>query len=333
MSNIDAATAAQIERALQAIEEDAFERAGKVIEALSEQLGESHPRVAHLRGLSAWAQGELETAAAALLEAADGQSDDAQICLDCAELHLAAGLDIDAAEATLNALLSHEGLAVDAADEARILLAQCRLENAEPDPEETLELLDACSAKAKASPVARSTRAAALVDLERTDEAIALLEAEARPDDADLQYMLAFCYDAAGRDEDAALARIRVRDLDAGDEDYEEIDAEEREGLRAIVDELLEDLPDPLLKRVGRAAVAVQTRPNDAQIRAGADPRAFMVFEGDAEAGRLDRLVVMRNLLLDALDHESQLPEALIEAMIDEFRRFFGLEDLAVASN
>lgn len=323
-------------QAREAVERDEPEAARAIAERLASAVGSDDARLVHLEGMLAWVEGDIEVASSKLLAAADAGPEDPQIFIDCAEFNLATGLDIDAGEACLRALLGRESLNEDTADEARITLAQCRLEHPDPDPEEALEILEGLSDGGASTPLARSTRAAALLDMGRSDDAIALLEA-AEVDDplarADLRYQLGVCYAMAGRNDEAVAAMIAVRDLDDQIADYEAMDDDEVAGLRSIVDELLEDLPEPLLKRVATVPVKVERRASDAHIASGVDPRAFVGFAGDAGAEKLEAIVIMRDALLDGVDDESELAEALVEAMIDEFRRFFGLEDLAAATN
>src|SRR5690606_15527411 len=78
----------QIQRALDAIDHDDVAAARDALERASAILGETDPRVLHGRGIYAWAEGEIESASALLLEAADGAPKEARIYLDCAELLL-----------------------------------------------------------------------------------------------------------------------------------------------------------------------------------------------------------------------------------------------------
>jgi tetratricopeptide (TPR) repeat protein len=181
-----------------------------------------------------------------------------------------------------------------------------------------------------------STKAAALLEQGNGEAAIHLWEqAAADPEaasDPDVHYQLGICYALTGRGEQAVAAMTRVIELDTEGDDYEPLEADEADGLRSILEEVLEGIPEPLLKRVATVPIEVQTRPRPEQVAGGVDPRAFVAFDGDAASQKLRALVVMRNVLLDELEDEEQLPEALISGLIDEFRRFFGVEELAVAS-
>lgn len=325
----------QIQRALDAIDRDDVDAARDALDRAAASLGETDPRVLHGRGIYAWAEGDIEEAARMLLEAADAGPEESRIYLDCAELLLDTGLDFDAAESTLHALLQREALDEETRWDAQLMLAQSRLEHPQADPEEALELLDAVP-EARREADWRSLRAATYLDLGRASEAVQLLEASAADPavevDPDLQYQLGICYAAAGVADKAVAAMVRVVELDAEQDDYDEIDADERMGLRAALEEVLEDLPDALLKRVAPLPIEVQTRATAEQIGRGVDPRAFLAIDGDVETAEARAFVIMRNVLLDEVDHEEMLPEALFSSLTDEFRRFFGLEELATAS-
>ena len=327
---------ALLERALEAIDADELGPAQKLVEQAAAKLDASDPRLLHLQGMQAWAEGEIEEAARALTRAVDADPAEFRIYLDCAELMLSTGMDLDVAEASLRAVLARGGLAQADSDQATILLAQVCLEQVDVDAEEALELLGSTSAEVQSDAYWISTKAAALLELGRGEEAIALWErAAADPEaasDPDVHYQLGICYAATGRGEQAVAAMKRVLELDCAGDEYEALEDDERDGLRAMLEEVLEGIPEPLLKRIARAPIEVQLRPQPEQIAAGVDPRAFVAFDGDAATGELRAVVVMRNVLLDELEDEEQLPEALISGLIDEFRRFFGVEDLAVAS-
>jgi tetratricopeptide (TPR) repeat protein len=327
---------ARIENALEAIDRDEMGSAKKLIADASEELTADDARLLHLQAMLSWAQGDIEEAARMITEAVDAGPSGFRIYVDCAELMLSTGIDLDVAEASLRAVLDRGDLGEGEADQAKILLAQVCLEQVDVDAEEALELLASASESVKSDPYWISTKAAALLEMGRGEDAIALWErAVADPEaasDPDVHYQLGICYAATGRGEQAVAAMTRVLELDAEADEYEPLESDETDGLRSLLEEVLEGIPEPLLKKIASAPIEVQTRPRAEQIATGIDPRAFLAFDGEAAEQKLRAVVVMRNVLLDELEDEEQLPEALISGLIDEFRRFFGVEELAVAS-
>lgn len=326
----------KLEAALEAIDSDEVEKAQVLVKELIASLDALDPRLLHVQGMYAWAEGEIEEAASKLTSAVDADPKGEQVYFDCAELMLSAGLDLDVAEASLRVIVAREGLAEARADQAKILLAQVCMEQVDADPDEAIELLDAVSEATKMDVYWVSIKAAVLLDLERSDEAIKLLESTSSDPEAaknpEVHYQLGICYALAGRGEQAVEAMTRVMEIDTEEDEYDPMEADESRGLRACLEEVLEGIPDPLLKRIASAPIEVQTRPTPEQIAGGVDPRAFVGFDGDAGEQKLRAVVVMRNPLLDEIEDEEQLPEALISGLIDEFRRFFGVEELAGAS-
>jgi len=71
-------------------------------------------------------------------------------------------------------------------------------------------------------------------------------------------------------------------------------------------------------------------------VREGADPRAVVAFEGTPvsgdEDGELTRIVIMRDLLLEEIIDDEEIPDVFIDHMLVEMRRFFRIEELVVAS-
>ena len=106
--------------------------------------------------------------------------------------------------------------------------------------------------------------------------------------------------------------------------------------LRSRFEDVLEDLPEPLLRKVAGAPITVQATPTEQQVRDGVDPRAVVAFEGTPvkgdEDGELTRIILMRDLLLDEILDDEEIPEVFIDHMLVEMRRFFRIEELVVAS-
>ncbi|MGB1277226.1 MAG: tetratricopeptide repeat protein, partial [Nannocystaceae bacterium] len=129
-----------IDEGLKAVEAENLDVADEALEKAQGLGGENHVRVLHLHGLIAWAKGEIERAAGFLMQAVDLVPPRGEIYLDTAECLMALGQDLDEAEAVVRTLLQQEAVSADSLDQGRLLLAQIRLED--DDPEEALEILD-----------------------------------------------------------------------------------------------------------------------------------------------------------------------------------------------
>lgn len=336
-SDIDAILA----RGKQAIENEDLEAAKKAADEAVRKAGEGHAGVLHLLGLTAWLEDDLEHAAGYLMQATDMGPEDPVIYLDTAEL-LATEGESEEAEAVLRSLLEQSSFTPEQGDEARMLLAQIRLDD--DDPEESLELLDQVQALGEHA-YYRSTRAAVLLALGRTGDAVAELQTavEAESDDADLRYQLGLTLHAAGDESQAREMMLMVLRMDEADrraesdgDDAEAPTYAQTQDLRSRFEDVLEDLPEPLLRKVAGAPITVQATPTEQQVRDGVDPRAVVAFEGTPvkgdEDGELTRIILMRDLLLDEILDDEEIPEVFIDHMLVEMRRFFRIEELVVAS-
>lgn len=334
-SSIDAI----VDQGLKAVEDDELQQAQELLEEATKLGGENHVRVLHLTGMLAWADGRPEQAAGYLMQAADAGSTDPNIYLDCAECLLVSDQDLDEAEAAARTVLTLEGVDQDAIDQARLLLAQIRL--ADDDTEEALELLDGISAERKADSVYLSTHGFVLMNAGKPDEAVASLRkaVAADPEDPDVHYWLAQAQAETGDVAGATASMLEVLRLDESEHeghDHEPLTGEIEEDLRSHFEGVLEELPEPVLKLVANAAITVQGRATAAQVQSGADPRSAVIFQGrpqtDDDEAHLTGIVIMRDLLLDEIADDEDIPELLLVSLIDELRRFFGLEGLEMAS-
>ncbi|HEY8376519.1 MAG TPA: tetratricopeptide repeat protein [Nannocystis sp.] len=328
---------ALIDRGLEAVDEDDLKTAEEALEEASRLGGENHVRVLHLAGMVAWAQGRLDQAAGYLMQAADMAPDDPRIYLDCAECLLSHDQDLDEAEAAARAVLRLERADTDALDQARLLLAQIRLQD--DDAEEALELLEGISEERKSDAAYLSIHGFVLMNSGRTQEAAESLRraAEADPEDPDVHYWYGQALEALGELDKARAAMLKVLELDAAEAvDHEPVSEELAEDLRGQFEALLEEIPDQVLRLVASAPITVQARPTREQVQAGADPRAVVTFVGrpasEGVEARLDGIVLMRDFLLDEIEGEDDIPELLMVGLVDELRRFFRLEGLEVAS-
>ncbi|MBK6921706.1 MAG: tetratricopeptide repeat protein [Deltaproteobacteria bacterium] len=330
---------ALVDQALRAVDDDELDTAESILDDCKGSVGENHPRVLHLAGMLAWAQGDLERANGFLMQAADGAPDRADIQLDCAEC-LFTGEELDEAEAQVRAALALPSLTKPQGDDARLLLAQIRL--AGDDPDEALEVLAEIDPQLHGHPAFLSTRGSANMHAGKLDEAIADLGAavELDPEDADLHYQLAIVLGTAGKHDEATAQMQKVRELDAAEDGpSEEPSFAEAQELRSRLEDVFEQLPDPLLKLVAHAPITVQTRASEEQVAAGVDPRNVIAFLGTRKRGNDDAeltgIVVMRDLLPaeDEADEEGDdaVETELFYGLMDELQSFFDRNDLVMA--
>lgn len=306
------------------------------------------PDFLQLQALVAWAEGELDEAQGLFEQAIEQNPTDPRVYIEAAEL-AADLMDFDAAEDVLRSLLEREDVELDTetAAETYLLLAQARLAHEDDDPEEALELLDEIDASLRGDPAWVSVRAAALGALGRHEEAVAELErgiaglGDEDPLSAgELRYQLGLAHRALGN-EDAAtevLLDLRRRDLAAFGVDPEApLSTEERDDLRRLVEEVLESLPDPILKLVATAPIHVRRWISEDQVKAGADLRTPVLFEGqpaggsdedDAEEPKLEGIIVFRDMLLAEIDEDEELADAIVEGLVEELDRFYDIEGL-----
>ena len=325
-----------VDQGLKAVEDDELQQATELLEEATKLGGENHVRVLHLTGMLAWAEGRPEHAAGYLMQAADAGGTDPNVYLDCAECLLISDQDLDEAEAAARTVLTLEGADQDAIDQARLLLAQIRL--ADDDTEEALELLDGISDERKQDSVYLSTHGFVLLN---AGKAVASLRkaVDADPEDPDVHYWLAQAQAETADVAGATASMLEVLRLDEAEHeghDHEPLTGEIEEDLRSQFEGVLEELPEPVLKLVANAPITVQARAKVEQVKAGADPRSAVIFLGkpqtDDDEAHLTGIVIMRDLLLDEIAEDDDIPELLLVSLIDELRRFFGLEGLEMAS-
>ncbi|MBX7082115.1 MAG: tetratricopeptide repeat protein [Nannocystaceae bacterium] len=327
-----------VDRGLRAVDDDSLDTAASILDDLRGSVGENHPRVLHLAGMVAWAEGDLERATGFLMQASDNGGDRADVRLDCAEC-LFAGEELDEAEAQVRAALELPSLTKAQGDDARLLLAQIRL--AGDDPDEALEILGEIDPELHRHPAYLSTRGSAHMAAGKLDLAIIDLRAALalEPEDADLHYQLGLVLATAGKHDDAVQSMQRVRELDAAEDGpSEEPTFAEAQELRSRLEDVFEQLPDPLLKLVAHAPITVQSRATQAQVDTGVDPRNVVAFLGTRKRGddeaELTGIVVMRDLLpQDAAndDGEDPIESELFYGLMEELQSFYDRDDLVMA--
>ncbi len=336
MSEIDAL----IDRGLAAVEDENIEAAKAALKEATESVGEDHARVLHLRGLLAWAQEDLEDATTTLLKAADKDAGRPEIHFDCAEC-LFTMEEIEEAEEQVRKVLALSDVPGEQADDARLLLAQLRL--TADDPAGALEALEGIDASRKTHPAYLGALGAALLADEQFETAVATLRDALTHDanDSDLHYQLGIALQAVGDSEGARGAMARVLELDEkdwadlGDDAPEPPDFAETQELRSRLEEVLEGLPDPVLKLVAAAPITVQARASAEQVAEGVDPRGTVVFVGkpknDEEEAELAGIVIMRDLVLTQVDDDDEIEEELFYSLLEQIQYFFRRDDIIVA--
>ena len=321
-------------KGIEAVEEDDFDAAERILDKAGDLLGENHPRVLHLAGLLAWAKGEFERACGFLMQAADGKPDRFEIYLDCAECLFVTG-EVSNAEAQVRVALARKGLSAEEDGEAKLLLAQIRL--ADDDPEEALEVLDSINESLRKHPAWLSARGSALIEADRADDAVKMLgdAVQGEPDNADHHYNLALALEAAGDESRAREEMLAVLRLDtARAEDGDGLVPEESEALKSLLEDLLEELPGPILELVANCPIDVRRRPSEVEVQSGVDARGLVYFVGrpvkDGKPGKLDRIGISRDILLEEVDDEGEVPDALFAALVESIQEFFDRDDLVV---
>jgi tetratricopeptide (TPR) repeat protein len=323
-----------IDRGLDAVESEDLEKAERILDEAGTIAGENHVRVLHLAGMLAWAQGDLEHATGFLQQAADLAPDRLEIYLDCAECLFLCD-ERSEAEANVRAGLQLQGLSDLQRSEASLLLAQLRIDD--DDPDEALEVLDEVAEELRTHSAYLSTLGAALLGADRTDEAVEVLQraAASEPDDPEYTYQLAVALDAAGRQEESVKHMLRVLELDTQDAGgLEEPSPADVDSLKTTMEDVLEDLPDPLLKLVASAPITVQARATAAQVKKGVNPRWAVFFEGtpktDTTAAKLEKIVIAKDVVVDEVDDDEEVPLLLVSVMAERIAEFFD-QDIVLA--
>lgn len=339
----------ELKEGLTAVDEGDIEAAQRALAVVREKLGEDHPRVHHLRGSIAWAQGDMDAAQVDLQRAVLACPTDPDLCLDSAELSLRVFNDLDAAERTIADLLRAPNLPADAQDEAHFMMARSMSAREEDEAlEQALTHLASISSENQGEPACISLKAEVLLDLGRGQDALTLLETaiEQEGEDPDLHYLACIAAKELEQAEKITKYALRAHALDCESMGPEEnVEDLERQEIRAGLEELFEDLPEKLLRMVANAPIEVVARLSVEQVKAGADPRAVVLFEGQCAShsaqgadgssdAKLEKIVIIRDMLIYGVEEDDpdEVGDVLLGSLASEIQRFFGLEDLVVAS-
>lgn len=338
----DAESRKALERGYVGLDADDFDAVASAIAGAREAGVEPDDvRVRYLEFMTTWLTVTLdEDEAARLYDDALGLLDEgvrledardaARVVLDVAEVVMFAG-EPEHAEPALRRLCARDDLEASADGGARLLWAQIALDYDE-EPAEALEILDAATATVRSDPDHVGLRAAALVELRRFAPARELLEeALARGDDTDLHHQLGMVLRSLDEHEAgiAHLLEVRARDLEThGIDPDAELDPDEAEDLRHLLEGLLGSLPDRALSCVDSATVRAERWPSEAAVRRGGDPRAAVWFEGepDSESGHVDAIVIYGDALTVGAEHEDRVVDVLTLCLSAEFQRVFGFD-------
>lgn len=330
-------------RALENLEnEDLAGLRAALDEAVAAGIDENDPQFGHLRFMAAWIDestseddieqllagaGELLTNALALVDGADV----ARIVLDVSDALAQVG-EFDEAELALRSLAEREDVSPEALGAASMIRAQILLDHQE-DPEEALAVLEDAPTVVQQEPGYLSLRALILLDLDRGDEAVELLEQALKRDDAvELRYQLGLALRDLERENEAIehLLEVRRRDLAEYEIDQSDpVSGDEVEDLRRRVEDVLDTLPEPVIARVASAAIRVERWATEAAIRAGADPRAALAFvgaPGDDGEPRVEAIVVYRDAIVAQINDDEEIFDIITLGLVEEFGRFFDLE-------
>lgn len=331
-------------RAFEALDAEDFDAVTELLEAAREAgVDASDARLRFFELMSGWLSedldedraGELFEQALALLEDAvdlEDPRDAALVTINVAEIVAFSG-DVDEAEHALRALSERGDLDDETAGDARLAWARVLLDD-QDDPEEALAVLEGASDSLLEDSAYASLLAAVYMELDRGDEAVELLEdALEREDETELRYQLGVILRVLDQPDAALdqLLEVRRRDLDSHEIDLDaEIDGDEAVDLQRYLEDLLETLPDAVLKSVATAAIRVERWPSEAAVREGCDPRTALAFEGEPETddddGRVDALVIYRDALITAIEHDDEIIDTFAVCLAEEFDRFFDFE-------
>jgi tetratricopeptide (TPR) repeat protein len=317
-----------------------------VAAAAEANAAEDDPRLRYLDFMSGWLDENtdervLEASFVGLGELLDNASEledpaeAARIVLDVVDIVVELG-EIDDAEHALRTLMEREDLSPEATAEARLLHAQILMDFQE-DAAEALETLDGINPSFHEDPGYVSLRAAVLLDLDRDDEAIELLEqAVERDDDVELRYQLGIILREAGRPQEALehLLEVLRRDLERHEVKPERpVSGGEAADLRRHLEDVLDTLPEPVLNHVATAAIRVERWPSEEAVRAGCDPRAALSFEGrpageqgEDDEGQVDAMVLYRDAIVAQIEDDDEITDVLALGLVEEVDRFFELE-------
>lgn len=322
-----------LDRGLRADEEQNLDLAERIVDEAGSRLGENHPRVLHLAGRVAWAHGDVERALGFFQQATDQSPGRAEIHIDCARCLLLMGEADDQAEEQVRIALDLPDIDALQEGDAKVLLSRVRLDD--DDAEEALEVLESIPQALKTHALYLSALADVYIELDRGDEAVAAIEGAlaAEPDDPDLHYQLGLVRQSGGDLEGGATAMLRVLELEAAlrGKTSDPTTAEITE-LCSRMEQAIAELPDPLMAYVANAPINVVRHASADEVREGADPRAGVYFTGtpkleDSDAA-LRSIVIARDVLLDEVDDDDELDEALLIGLVSELADFFDRQDI-----
>lgn len=208
----------------------------------------------------------------------------------------------------------------------------------EEDPESALDLARALPVELSEHPDVKLARARAVWALHGAEAARPVLEdlVTALPRFSDAHHVLACVYEELGNARLQIRHNLIVRELDAEQDEEEEIDLEAFDELiEKTAEEALERLPSPFRERLRDVPILIEDRPSVALVKEGFDPRALGLFEGlndeQRSAGEVaespTRIVLYSANLLATFSDEDELRHEVEVTLRHEIGHFFGLDE------
>lgn len=149
---------------------------------------------------------------------------------------------------------------------------------------------------------------------------------------SDLVYDIGIAHEMLGDQRRMTESFLRVLELDSAS-DPEVREHLDEETLVAAAEELLRELPEQMLDKLGNVPIMVEERPERYLVEEGFDPRALGVFEGSpwSEQGltgpALNRIVLYRANIAAATRSRTEALEQVRITLLHETAHFFGMEE------
>ena len=174
------------------------------------------------------------------------------------------------------------------------------------------------------------------IALERDDPRAALVLLEqaraAGGDSPDLFYDLGIAHELLGHERErvAAFLEVHARDPEWDVAVGRHLD---EDALVAEAEQVLAELPDEILSRLGPVPIIVEDRPTRDLVEEGFDPRALGLFDGPpwseqgASGPALNRIVLYRVNIAASTASAAEAREEVRITLLHETAHFFGLEE------
>lgn len=208
----------------------------------------------------------------------------------------------------------------------------------ETDPETALALARKLQGEVSDHPDVKLARVRAVWALHGAEAARPSLEqlTSELPAFSDAHHVLASIYEELGDARRQVSENLIVHELDTEQDTVEDVDLGAFEDfIVQTAEDALERLPSPFRERLANIPILIEDRPSLFLVRAGFDPRALGLFEGqnDAERGSGEvtdnptRIVLYSANLLATFPDEEELRYEVEVTLRHELGHFFGLEE------